>query len=75
MDRTIKDGDLLLGSMDLRVIESMGNQLHVVSCLHVGTFFLFLASSSLLAVCPVPLRLAMGLGLGVGVVLAPPVFF
>ena len=52
--------------MELRVVESMGLQLHVVTCLHVGTL-LFLASFSLLAVCPVPLAMH----LGVGVVLLP----
>ena len=53
--------------MELRIVELMGLQLHVVTCLHVGTLVLFLASSSLLAVCPVPLAMH----LGVGVVLLP----
>ena len=55
--------------MELRVVVSLGLQLHIDPCQHVGTFILFLMSFSLLAVSPVPLRLAMGLG--VGVVLAP----
>ena len=59
---------MLLRSMELRVV-SMGLQLHVMPCLHLCTFVLFLAAFYLLAVYPVPLRLAMGLG--VGVVLAP----
>ena len=40
----------------MRIVESMGLQLHVVTCLHVGTLILFLASSSLLAVALCHLR-------------------